>query len=53
MGHIVASLLSRILALYIGPLGWLSWLLQWMRVIVLGREWWFSWLVGVLGVCIQ
>jgi len=52
MGRIVASLLSRILALYVGPLGRLSWLLQWMRVIVLGREWWFSRLAGVLGVYI-
>jgi len=34
-------LLSRILVLYVVPLGWLSWLLQSIRVIVLGMAWWF------------
>jgi len=36
---------------------WASWAAflasSWMRVIVRGREWWFSWSVDVFGVCIQ
>ena len=43
---------SRSLALYIVPLGWRSWLLRWMRVIVLIKGCWFSLLVDVFVGCI-